>query len=89
MQCGCKASKNDDGHIPLSALDLRNVSTIETCLESKFLLRQVQRFSRSSHVRGDYPHNCRFIHHRGQIEENVDYWSTDYESHFRLPYCRR
>jgi hypothetical protein len=25
----------------------------------------------------------------GQIERHVDFWSTDYESHFRLPACRR
>jgi hypothetical protein len=72
-QCGCQARENNDGHIPLSPLDLGNIGTIKTSLESKLLLRQIQGFSRSSHVCGDYPYDCRFIHHKGQIEGFVDF----------------
>jgi hypothetical protein len=69
MQRGRQARENDDGHISLSPLDLRNIGTIETSLESKLLLREIQGLSRSSHVRGDYPYDCRFIHHRDKSKD--------------------
>jgi hypothetical protein len=69
MQCDRKARENNDGHIPFSPLDLGNIGTIETSFESELFLRQIQDFSRSPHVRGDYPYDCRFIHHEDKSKD--------------------
>jgi hypothetical protein len=38
MQGGSQASENNDGNVPLSPLDLRNVGSIDTCLKRKLFL---------------------------------------------------
>jgi hypothetical protein len=64
MQGGSQTSKDNDGNVPLSPFDLRNVGSIDTCLKRKLFLRQFQCLPSSSHVRGYGSNDCRFVRHK-------------------------